>query len=145
MKNLNFPVIDELARQNIPQAYRPAFPLSTRQWLLILLCSLIITASGLGLYHLAVHKHDVFGVVNLGEVYRDKEQEFTKVIAAPGVTDAERDKAIKSAQDFAVLLPQAMQSLSEECACIVLMGNAVGGTPKGVTDLTPALRKKVGL
>lgn len=145
MKNLNFPVIDELARQNIPQPYRSAFALTTRQWLLILLCCLVNSATGLVLYHLAVHKHEVFGVVNLGEVVRDKEQEFTKVIAAPGVTDNERDKAIRSAQDFAVLLPKAMQSLSEECACIVLMANAVGGTPKNVTDLTPALRKKVGL
>lgn len=145
MKNPNFPVIDELARLDTPQPYRSGFPLSTRQWLLILLCSLLNTAAGLALYHLAAHKHQVFGVVNLGQVYRDKEQEFTKAIAAPGVSDLERDKVIKSAQDFAVVLPQAMQSLSDECACIVLMGNAVGGTPKDIIDLTPALRKKVGL
>ena len=145
MKNLNFPVIDELARLDTPQPHLSGFPLSTRQWLLILLCSLLNTVAGLGLYHLAAHKHEAFGVVNLGQVYRDKEQEFTKAIAAPGVTDLERDKAIKSAQDFAELLPKAMQSLSDECACVVLMGNAVGGTPKDVIDLTPALRKKVGL
>ena len=145
MKNPNFPVIDELARLDAPPPYRSEFSLSTRQWLLILLCSLLNTTAGLALYHLAAHKQEVFGVVNLGQVYRDKEQEFTKAIAAPGVSDLEREKAIKSAQDFAVVLPQAIQSLSDECACIVLMGNAVGGTPKDVIDLTPALRKKVGL
>lgn len=145
MKDLNFPAIDGQRSRDIQNPHGPSFRLSTKQWLPILLCSLFSTAVGLSIYHLALPKHEVFGVVNLSQIMRDKEQEFTKALAAPDITDTERDKAIKSAQDFAISLPKAMQSLSEECGCIVLMGNAVGGAPKNVSDLTPALRKKVGL
>jgi hypothetical protein len=152
--SMNFPAID-IAHQDIPPApymptaqstlAAPGIALSTRQWLLILLCCVVNTAAGIGLYHLASPKRDKFGVVNLGQVYRDKEQEFTKTLAAPSVTDSDRTMAIKSAQDFAIALPKALQALSDDCACIVLMGNAVGGMPAHVTDLTPSLRKKVGL
>jgi hypothetical protein len=145
MKNQSFPPLDALSfladqYSEIPSPW-PGF----RQWGLILLCCVITTTAGIALYHYAIHKHVAFGVVNLGQVYREKEQEFTNTITAQGVTDADRDKAIKSAQDFAARLPKAMQALSDDCGCVVLMGNAVGGVPAGVIDLTPALRKKVGL
>jgi hypothetical protein len=145
MKNQRFPPLDALAFLADQYSETPSPWPGFRLWGLILLCCVITTAAGIMLYHYAVRKHATFGVVNLGQVYREKEQEFTNTITAQGVTDADRDKAIKSAQDFAARLPKAMQSLSDDCGCVVLMGNAVGAIPAGVIDLTPALRKKVGL
>lgn len=145
MKNQHFPSIDGMPVMDDQDDDTPAFPASRSLLALIVLCCVLTTTIGITVYHYTMRKHIVFGVVNLGLVYREKEQEFTNTITAPGVTDTDRDKAIKSAQDFAAKLPKAMQALSDDCSCVVLMGNAVGGVPASVVDLTPALRKKVGL
>jgi len=145
MKDQNFPPIDAMSFLRDEYSVAPSPLDALRQWGLILACCVLTTTAGIALYHYGMRKHVTFGVVNLGQVYREKEQEFTNTITAQGVTDSDRDKAIKSAQEFAAKLPKAMQSLSDDCGCVVLMGNAVGGVPAGVLDLTPALRKKVGL
>lgn len=84
------------------------------------------------------------GVVDLNAVYREKEAEFTRRITEAR-SDADRDQAMQAAREFAQQLPQALESLPQECQCLVLLSTAII-TPAPITqDLTPRLRQKVGL
>jgi hypothetical protein len=83
--------------------------------------------------------------VDLAAVYRDREVAFARELAAEGVGEAERQRALVGAQTFARAIPTALDELAEECRCVVLLGNAVAGHGGRVADLTPTLRRKVGM
>lgn len=82
------------------------------------------------------------GVVDVGEVYRQKEAEFTVILTKAG-SDEERQQAIAMARTFSKRLPIALDDLSRECACIVLLKSAVAGNTPRIVDLTALLRSKV--
>lgn len=84
------------------------------------------------------------GVVDVGQVYRLKEAEFTQLVTQ-STTDQERQQALAMAQHFARQFPLALEELSRDCACLVLVRSAVAGNPPHVLDLTMLLRRKVGL
>lgn len=84
----------------------------------------------------------LIGVVDLGEVYRAKEAEFARLLASSS-SEAERERALGYARQFAQRLPVALEELPRECRCLVILKSAlVGATPNGI-DLTAALMKKV--
>lgn len=85
----------------------------------------------------------VVGVVDLSEVYRAKEAEFTRLLTQPG-SDADRERALALARNFSQRLPAALDELPRECGCLVVIKSAIAGTPHGL-DLTTALRRKVDL
>jgi hypothetical protein len=84
------------------------------------------------------------GVVDVGEVYRLKEAEFTQAITKASSAD-ERDKALAMARQFARQLPMALEDLPHECHCIVMVRSALVGTPPHAVDLTNRLKQKVEL
>ena len=49
------------------------------------------------------------------------------------------------AEAFARALPQALEELPQECGCLVLLRNAIAANTPAMIDLTPALKRKVGL
>lgn len=81
------------------------------------------------------------GVVDVAEVYRAKEAEFTLLLTTSS-SEEERQKALQMARVFAQRLPAALDELPRDCACLVLVKSAVAGVPPG-RDLTPLLRRKV--
>lgn len=85
------------------------------------------------------------GVVDLAEVYRVKEKEFTDRFSKAGNSEAERDKALAVARSFAERLPQALDELPGECRCLVLVRTALAANTPSTLDLTPALKQKVGI
>ncbi len=102
----------------------------------------VLVAAGLALYdRLVLRPALVIGVVDLSEVYRAKEAEFTQLLTRTG-SDAERDKALAMARSFSQRLPTALDELPRECGCLVVLKTAVAGAPRSL-DLTPALRRKV--
>ncbi|MCD9026733.1 hypothetical protein LDO26_00700 [Luteimonas sp. BDR2-5] len=82
------------------------------------------------------------GVIDLNAVYREKEAEFTRRVTQSS-TEAERAQAMDSARAFAQHLPRALEALSEECECLVLLSTALVTPTARATDLTPHLRKKL--
>jgi NAD(P)H-nitrite reductase large subunit len=86
----------------------------------------------------------LIGVVDIGEVYRLKEAEFTQIVTK-GASDDERQKALAMARQFAQRLPLALEELPRDCACLVMMRTAVAGIPPNATDLTALLKRKVDL
>lgn len=109
--------------------------------------SAVLVASGMAAYDRWVLKPAlVVGVVDLSEVYRAKEAQFTQLLTAASSSgsDDERERALAMARSFSQRLPAALDELPRECGCLVVLRTAVAGSPHTV-DLTPTLRRKVDL
>ncbi|MBK6743121.1 MAG: TrbI F-type domain-containing protein [Hydrogenophilales bacterium] len=120
--------------------------MTLRDWLLVLLANSTLVLGGIVLYDtLRDAGRPVFGVVDLASVYREKEEAFAKIVGSDKATEEERNKAVAAAQAFAKALPAVLASLSQECGCVVLMGNAVVSKTTQVHDLTPLPRARLGM
>ena len=84
------------------------------------------------------------GIVDVNEVYRLKEAEFTQQVTKVG-SEGDRQKALGMARQFAQRLPLALEELARDCQCLVLVRTAVAGAPPAGIDLTPLLKRKVDL
>lgn len=82
------------------------------------------------------------GVVDIGEVYRHKEAEFTRQLTRAG-NDGERQQALAMARAFAQRLPVALAELTQECGCLVVVNSAVAAPAPRTLDLTARLQQKV--
>jgi hypothetical protein len=103
----------------------------------------LVAATALAAYdHWIVRPALRVGVVDVGEVYRQKEAEFT-LILTKAISDDERQKAMAMARVFAQRLPLALDELPRECACLVVLKSAVAGATPRMVDLTPHLKHKV--
>ncbi len=103
---------------------------------------LVVTVCFAAYDRVVVRPNLVIGVVDVGEVYRAKEAEFTQILTRAG-TDAERDRALALARSFAQRLPLALEELPRECRCLVMLRSAVAGSTDRMVDLTPELQAKV--
>jgi len=107
----------------------------------------LLAAAGIAAYDRWVLRPAlVVGVVDLSEVYRAKETQFTQLLTAASSSgsDDERERALSMARNFSQRLPVALDELPRECGCLVVLRTAVAGSPRAM-DLTPALRRKVDL
>jgi hypothetical protein len=84
----------------------------------------------------------LIGVVDVADVYRAKEAEFTQILTKASSED-DRQKALFMARSFAQRLPLALEELPRECGCLVVLKAAVAGATPNTVDLTAALRRKV--
>lgn len=111
-----------------------------RQVALSMAMSLLLTSSGLFAYdRLVFRPSQRVGVVDVSDVYRQKEAEFASLITA-GKTDAERQRAMDLASTFARRLPRALEELPRECGCLVVLKSAIAGPSANTIDLTPRLK-----
>ncbi len=120
---------------------------SVPQWLAQGLITLFLVAASLAAYdRLVLRPALVIGVVDVAEVYRAKEAEFTqiltKALSQPN-SEEERQKALVMARAFAQRLPLALDELPRECNCLVILKTAVAGSTPNTIDLTAQLRRKV--
>lgn len=107
------------------------------------LVSLIAVGSALLAYNrLVILPARTIGVVDLAEVYRTKEDEFTRRLTAAH-TEEERQATLQMARAFAQRLPVALESLPTECSCLVVLKASVAGPTPYTVDLTARLRQKV--
>ncbi|AEF88719.1 hypothetical protein DelCs14_1690 [Delftia sp. Cs1-4] len=110
--------------------------------------TVLLLAAGIAAYdHWVLRPALVIGVVDLSEVYRAKEAEFTQLLTggangAHGASEAERERALALARRFSQRLPAALEELPRECGCLVVIKSAIAGAPNS-RDLTPLLRGKV--
>lgn len=116
---------------------------SSLAFLLDALASLLLVALALLAYHRYVVQPALrIGVVDVAEVYRGKEAEFTQALTRADSLDA-REQAMRLASDFARKLPRALDELPRECQCLVVLRSAVAGNPPRAVDLTAHLRRKL--
>ena len=105
--------------------------------------SVLIVAAGLALYdHTVIRPALVIGMVDVAEVYRAKETEFTQLLTRTTLEE-DRQKALLMARTFAQRLPVALEELPRDCSCLVILKSAVAGPTPHTLDLTPLLRRKV--
>ncbi|WP_150429973.1 hypothetical protein [Dechloromonas sp. CZR5] len=107
-----------------------------------LLTLLVVSASITAYDRLVLRPALVIGVVDVAEVYRAKEAEFTQILTKAG-SEEDRQKALFMARTFAQRLPVALEELPRECGCLVVLKTAVAGVTPNTVDLTAVLRRKV--
>jgi NAD(P)H-nitrite reductase large subunit len=108
------------------------------------LLTLFVVAAALLLYDRKVLRPALrIGTVDVGEVYRQKEAEFTQMLTKAG-SDEDRQRAMLMARAFAQRLPTALEELPRDCGCLVVLKGAVAGVTPHTVDLTAQLRQKVG-
>ena len=116
-------------------------------WLAHGLVTLVVVAASLAAYDRWVLRPAlVIGVVDVAEVYRAKEAEFTEILTktlSQPSSEEDRQKALSMAKTFAQRLPAALDELPRECGCLVLLKTAVAGPTPNTVDLTAQLRRKV--
>lgn len=116
---------------------------STSQLLAQGLLTLLVVSAALAAYdRLVLRPALVIGVVDVAEVYRAKEAEFTQILTKAS-SEEDRQKALFMARTFAQRLPVALEELPRECGCLVVLKSAVAGPAPNTVDLTAALRRKV--
>jgi len=117
------------------------------QWLAQVLVTLLVVAASLATYDRWVLRPAlVIGVVDVAEVYRAKEAEFTQILTkalSQPASEEDRQKALVMARAFAQRLPLALEELPRECNCLVILRTAVAGSTPNTVDLTAQLRRKV--
>lgn len=86
-----------------------------------------------------------FAVLDVAEIYRLKEMQVTAVLTKRDATDDERSGALKAAGTFGSEVTSLLRALHEECQCLVLARGAVIGQPQALPDLTPDVRRRLGL
>ena len=113
------------------------------QWLTQGLVTLFVVAASLAAYDRWVLRPAlVIGVVDVAEVYRAKEAEFTQILTKAS-SEEDRQKALVMARAFAQRLPLALDELPRECNCLVILRTAVAGPTPNTVDLTAQLSRKV--
>ncbi|MCV2219850.1 hypothetical protein [Thauera sp. Sel9] len=107
------------------------------------LIAILVTACALtGYDRLVAQPRQIIGVVDLAEVYRAKEDEFTRRLTSAR-TEEERQAALDMARAFSRQLPAALAALPAECGCPVMLKSAVAGPAPRMVDLTALLRQRV--
>jgi hypothetical protein len=86
-----------------------------------------------------------FAVLDVGELYRLKEHQVAAVLVKRDASDEERTTALKQAAAFGPEVTALIQSLPGECRCLVLARGAVIGPAQRLPDLTPDVRRRLGL
>ncbi len=107
----------------------------------------LLSAAFIGAYALwfAPAKVPVLAVLDVGELYRLKETQVATVLVKRDSTDEDRVVALKRAAAFGLEVTNLIQSLPEECHCLILARGAVVGPAPLLPDLTPEVRRRLGL
>ena len=113
------------------------------QFLAHAMFTLFLVAGALLVYDRAVVRPaQRVGMVDVAEVYRQKEAEFTLLLTKSSSED-DRQRALLMARAFAQRLPAALEELPRDCGCLVVLKSAVAGPTPHTVDLTAQLRRKV--
>ena len=86
-----------------------------------------------------------FAVLDVAELYRVKEAQVAAVLVNHNATETERATAITRAAAFGTELTALIAALPGECRCLVLARGAVIGATAPLPDLTPDVRRRLGL
>lgn len=110
------------------------------------LLSGLLTSALLGAYYWYFHVHHKTGAiatVDLSEVVKIYEIQFTNLLARPNVTDKERQEAYSIVSQIGPNIEKGINVLQQQCGCTVLVKSAV--LAGSVMDMTDDLKKILGI
>jgi hypothetical protein len=87
----------------------------------------------------------LLAVLDVGELYRLKETQVAALLVKRDASDEERALALRRASTFGLEVTSLIQSLPEECRCLILARGAIIGPAPILADLTPEVRRRLGL
>ena len=121
--------------------------MNTRTAALLVLANVLLSALIVLVYALWFAPPGVprLAVLDVGELYRLKETQVAKVLVKLDASEADRALALQRASAFGLELTNLIQSLPDECHCLVLARGAVVGPAPLLPDLTPDVRRRLGL
>ena len=114
---------------------------------LLLFANLLLSASIIGAYArwFAPSTSPTLAVLDVGELYRLKETQVATVLVKREASNEDRAQALKHAAAFGLEVTRLIESLPEECRCLILARGAVVGPAPQLPDLTPEVRRRLGL
>lgn len=121
--------------------------MNARTTAILILTNVLLSAVLIGAYSRWVTpaKLPALAVLDVGELYRLKETQVATVLVKRDSTDEDRTLALKRAAAFGLEVTNLIQSLPDECRCLILARGAVVGPAPLLPDLTPEVRRRLGL
>lgn len=115
--------------------------------LIVLLVNALLSAAMIFVYGawIAPPRAPRLAILDVGELYRLKESQVAALLVKPDGTDADRAAILKSVQGFGAEVTRLIQVLPEECHCLILARGALVGQDNQLPDLTPDVRRRLGL
>ena len=86
-----------------------------------------------------------FATLDVAQLYRLQESQAAAVLVRSDSSPAQRTTALQRAASFGSELERLMQTLAEQCHCLVLTAGAVAASGSELVDLTPDARRRLGL
>jgi hypothetical protein len=120
---------------------------SIRTASILIIANALLSAVFIGAYALwfAPQQAPALAVLDVGELYRLKETQVATVLVKHDSTETDRAMALKRAAAFGLEVTNLIRSLPEECRCLILARGAVVGPAPLLPDLTPEVRRRLGL
>lgn len=84
-------------------------------------------------------------VLDVAELYRLKEIQVAAALVKREGTEAERAALLNRVNGFGAEVTRLLQTLPDECRCLILARGALIGSDTQLTDLTPDARRRLGL
>ena len=121
--------------------------MNARATVLLVGLNALVSAALVALAHLwlAAPRAPALAVLDVAELYRLKELQVAAVLVKRDASDEERTGALRGAAGFGAEVSTLLQKLPEECRCVVLARGAVVGAAPLLRDLTPDVRRHLGL
>lgn len=84
-------------------------------------------------------------VLDVAELYRLKEIQTASQLTRRDISEEERAATLKRVQGFGSEVTRVIQSLPEECHCLILARGALVGPETELPDLTATVKQRLGL
>lgn len=121
--------------------------MNARTAAILVLTNALLSAVLISAYALwfAPQRVPALAVLDVGELYRLKETQVATVLVKRDATVEDRAQALQRAAAFGLEVTSLIQSLPHECRCLILARGAVVGPAPLLPDLTPEVRRRLGL
>jgi len=121
--------------------------MTLRQAAFIVAVNVLVTVMLLAAYAAwsAPARAPAFAVLDVGEIYRAKENQVASVLVKRDASEEDRAAALKHAAMFGLEVAALIETLRDECGCLIIARGAVVGPATRLPDFTPEVRRRLGL
>lgn len=121
--------------------------MSVRQSAALVALNALVTAALIAAYAAwsAPARTPAFAVLDVGEIYRAKENQVATVLVKRDASEEDRAAALRHAAMFGLEVAALIETLRDECGCLILARGAVVGPATRLPDFTPEVRRRLGL